>query len=369
MKKITLAVCIFCIILLVTSCSLFGTDELSCDKRDASKSMIPKNWIWIHYDKKFSDADWEEMFTRLTDTGISGIHLMGETPEEVAKVVTIADTYEIDVHAWIWIMNCRDPQVWEQNPDWFSVNRELKSLKDKKAYVDYYRFLCPALPEVREYLKKSVREWCQIKGLKGIHFDYIRFIDVILPEQIQPNYNIVQDKEYAQWDYGYHPAIREMYKAKYGIDPIKIKCPGDDKQWKQFRYDLISEVVSELAAEVRSHGKMVSAAVFPSPTIARKHVRQDWENWPLDHFFPMVYHNFYYGDINWIKDVVTEDVKVVNASQGIYCGFFIPGFKSDQELEQAIKVATKAGASGIALFDYKSIKESQWKLLKRVLNE
>lgn len=349
--------------LLVTSCCCFNKAN------DVSISAIPKNWIWIHYDKAYTVADWQKMFTRLNDTGINGVHLMGEKPEEVEKVATIAEKYNIDVHAWVWIMNCRDEQVWENHPDWFSVNREQKSLKEKKAYVDYYKFLCPALPEVRDYLKKTIRKWSSIKGVKGVHFDYIRFVDVILPVQIQPSYNIVQDKEYAQWDYGYHPYIRKMYIDKYGIDPIDIKDPDNDQQWKRFRHDLISQVVAELAAEVKSHGKMVSAAVFPSPTIARKLVRQDWGGWPLDHFFPMVYHNFYYGDINWIKDVVTEDVKTVKTEQGIYCGLFIPGFKSDQELEQGIKAAKRSGAAGIAVFDYKSINESQWKLLKRVLNE
>ena len=64
--------------------------------------------------------------------------------------------------------------------------------------------------------------------------------------------------------------------------------------------------VRELADAVHGHGKPITAAVFPTPAIARRLVRQAWDEWPLDRVFPMLYHSFYLEDIPWIGDGVRE---------------------------------------------------------------
>lgn len=71
--------------------------------------------------------------------------------------------------------------ILKEHPEWFSVNRNGQSLADTTAYVDYYKFMCPALPEVREFIKKKIEAYCEVEGLNGIAIDYNRFVDVILP--------------------------------------------------------------------------------------------------------------------------------------------------------------------------------------------
>ena len=90
-------------------------------------------------------------------------------------------------------------KILKEHPEWFSVNRNGKSLADTTAYVGYYKFLCPALPEVREFIKEKIKAYCEVEGLNGIAIDYHRFVDVVLPTTLWPRYGIVQDREYAAW--------------------------------------------------------------------------------------------------------------------------------------------------------------------------
>lgn len=77
--------------------------------------------------------------------------------------------------------------ILKEHPEWFSVNRNGQSLADTTAYVDYYKFMCPALPEVREFIKKKIEAYCEVEGLNGIAIDYNRFVDVILPTTLGRN--------------------------------------------------------------------------------------------------------------------------------------------------------------------------------------
>ena len=62
----------------------------------------------------------------------------------------------------------------------------------------------------------------------------------------------------------------------------------------KFRWDALANMASEIAKEIKSHGKIASAAVFASPEESKKLVRQDWANFQnVDVLFPMIYHKFY----------------------------------------------------------------------------
>lgn len=340
---------IITLILLISSCS--------------QKESIPKFWVWMHANEKMSVEEWDTAFQKINDAGIKGV-LIGSNITVLERVIPIADKYNIEVHAWFWTMNRG-----EAKDEWLSVNRLGKSLAEERAYVDYYKFMCPAIPEVKDYLKGKIIELSEIKGLKGIHMDYVRYVDVILPEAIQPNYNIVQDHEFPEYDYGYHPYMRKLYKEKYGIDPIEIEDPENDKQWKQFRYDELTKTVNELGEIIKAKNMVWSAAVFPSPEIARTLVRQDWDKWKLDYAFPMVYNNFYNEDIDWIEEICKIDVDALTDNQKVFCGLYLPALKKTNEITKAVDDAFKGGASGIAFFDYRGIGEKEWEEIKGLVKK
>jgi hypothetical protein len=105
-----------------------------------------------------------------------------------------------------------------------------------------------------------------------------------------------------------------------------------------------------LAEIANKNKKPITAAVFPTPEIARRIVRQDWTNWNLDGICPMIYHGFYREQVGWIGDAVEEGIHFLCGKFPLYAGLFLPDFKSMDELEAGIKVAIKNGASGVSLF-------------------
>jgi uncharacterized lipoprotein YddW (UPF0748 family) len=338
----------------------------SCKEPAKTETTLPKLWCWMNYSP---DKNWDEIFEKMSSVEMRGL-LLNAKAEEYPKVVPFAKKYGIKIHAWQWILNTQNRKIVEEHPEWLSVNREGKSLSEQKAYVDHYKFLCPILPEVQGFLKKQIEEILKIDGIDGISLDYCRFVDVILPEKLWPKYGIIQDKEYPEWDYGYHPAMLKAFKKEFGYDPLDLEDPSQDKQWKQFRYDQITNVANMLSDLTHQYGKTISASPFPTPTIARRIVRQDWDQWNLDIVFPMVYSGFYKNDgADWIGECVKEDVKLMSSKgTDVYCGFFVPSHKNDTlSLAKAMNIAKNNGASGVSVFSYGALDDEQWLEVKQFI--
>jgi uncharacterized lipoprotein YddW (UPF0748 family) len=338
----------------------------SCNQRPKDNGELPFFWCWMNYSP---DKNWDDIFEKMSSVGMYGL-LLNAKAEEYPKVVSFAKKYGIKIHAWQWILNTQNQQIIKEHPEWLSVNRQGKSLNEQKAYVDYYKFLCPILPEVHTFLKDQIEEILKIDGIDGISLDYCRFVDVILPEKLWSKYEIIQDKEYPEWDYGYHPAMIEEFKSKFSYDPLLLEDPSQDEQWKQFRYDQVTNVANMLADLTHQYGKIISASPFPTPTIARRIVRQDWDKWNLDIVFPMVYSGFYKNDgAEWIGDCVKENVAVMSPKNTkVYCGLFVPAHKNDTlSLTKAMNGAKENGASGISVFSYGSLDEKQWNEVKQFI--
>jgi len=318
----------------------------ACSKQTEKLTEYPMFWTWMDYRV---GMNFDSVCAVMGETGIDGVMLNAPTPDDYREAIPIAHKYGIEVYAWLWTINPehgRDELV-KENPDWFSVNRKGESLADTKAYVDYYKFLCPALPEVREYIKKKIVAYCEVEGLTGIAIDYHRFVDVILPTTLWSKYDVIQDKEYPEFDYGYHPAMIKLFKEEYGYDPREQEDPSKDEKWLQFRCDQITEVANEIAEVVHSYDKVMAASPFPTPDMAKKMVRQDWGKWNLDIVFPMAYHNFYTGDVSFISDCMIEDVRDKNPMTTLYCGMTA---SNSPLMFECMDSALNNGAEGIAIF-------------------
>ena len=327
-------------------CVCLAISSFTFSQKAKVKKSYPMFWTWLDYRP---DMNFDSVCISIKETGIEGLLLNAATPDDYRKAIPIANKYGIEVYAWIWTMNLEHDRetILKEHPDWFSVNRKGESLANTKAYVDYYKFMCPALPEVREYLKKKIRTFCEVEGLNGIAIDYHRFVDVVLPTTLWPRYGIVQDREYPEWDFGYHPAMIKLFKDKFGYDPRQQADPSKDQKWLQFRCDQITEVANEIADVVHSYGKSMSASPFPTPALARAMVRQDWGKWKLDIVFPMVYHNFYTGDVSFIEDCTIDNVKQKNPMTTLYCGMTAT---DGDEMFDCMNAALNNGAEGISIF-------------------
>ena len=122
---------------------------------DDAQREFPMFWTWLDYRP---GMDFESVCKTMQEIGMDGIMLNAPTPDDYREAIPVAHKYGIEVYAWLWTMNLehgRDSIV-ANHPDWLSVNRNGASLADTMAYVPHYKFMCPALPEVREYINGTI---------------------------------------------------------------------------------------------------------------------------------------------------------------------------------------------------------------------
>ena len=361
------------------SASMLMQGLSSCDSTEAKSSdVLPKNWMWLRPNLKWSDDQWKSSFATLKEIGIEAIlpqvydsrsalfdhPTMPVKQRWLERILPIAHQAGLEVHAWMWSMILDEPNMIKKHPDWFSVSREGKPSHTDPAYVGYYKFMCPCHPEVQEFVGNNVAALAKIEDLDGIHLDYIRQPDVILAEALQPKYDIVQDKEYPQYDYPYSQYCRTAFKDQSGIDPMELgdRAPAHEA-WRQFRYDAISNVVNNFAVpQARKQNKKITAAVFPN----WESVRQQWHRWDLDGFLPMLYHGFYNEDIPWIGEQVSKNEKMLIKEKPIFAGVYLPHLHPT-EISAAHRTALQNGASGISFFGHENLTDEFAKEIKSIL--
>ncbi|MGL4347155.1 MAG: family 10 glycosylhydrolase [Chitinophagaceae bacterium] len=314
----------------------------------------PQFWTWIHYSEQ---RDWKSWFAELKDIGITGV-LMNASKEGYEKIIPIADSMGIEIHAWLWIMN--NGKIAAEHPEWLDYNRNGISIKDKRAYVDYYKFLNPAAKGVKEAIIKYIDTIASIKGIKGISLDYCRYVDAILPTSLWKNYNVIQDKIYPEWDYGYHPEMLQAFIKKYTYDPRNKQDSSMDAKWLQFRMDKINDIVISLEKLSKKRKIEISASPFPTPEISINMVYQDWGKWKLDRTFPMIYNGFYYGDLDWIASCIKDCRRDMYPKTKLYFGVYAPDYKSSPfSIIESIQIAMENGAEGVAFFDFDTFTKKQ----------
>ncbi len=347
--------------------------SLACNKL----SKIVKNEIpeikqqfifatWASGGNEFDKNVWKNKFELYKELGISEV-LVGGSPDFLKQLVQLADKNNIKIHAWIWTLNRPNDSIANKHPEWYSVNRKGKNSLEYRAYVDYYQWLSPFHPEAREYIKSNIRKLTEIKGLASIHLDYVRYVDVILGKDLQKKYNLIQDHEMPEYDYGYHPIAREGFKNIFEYDPIDLKNPELSAEWHQYRLNAVTSLVNELVEIAHKKGYKMSAAVFPFPEMARQTVRQAWNNWNLDSAYPMIYQNFYSENINWIGFATQQCVSDVNFP--VFAGLYSPALKDPKDLEKAIRLVKTKGASGISIFMADNLNEVQKEVFIKLKKE
>jgi uncharacterized lipoprotein YddW (UPF0748 family) len=356
-----------------------NTKVLACDQggRPRPQATVLKNWVWVTVDTNRPPDGWKRLFGRMRENNVRAVlpgiydgrrayfpsRRLPVGPDLLGTILPLAQAEGLEVHAWMWSMPCLIPEILAQHPDWYNVNALGESAANKPAYVDYYKFLDPGRPEVREWVQGTVKELAAIPQLTGIHLDYIRHPDAILPRGLWKKYNIVQDKVYPAYDYGYSEYERAQFKKRHGIDPLKIarrevQDPDLEQAWFQFQLDMVVDLVNiYLAPAAHAQGKTITAAVFPGPSLARELVRQDWGRFQIDAFLPMLYNGFYEEGPAWVRQETREGVSAVN--RAIYSGLFIHDMNTET-LFQTVQMALEGGASGISLFSGDGMDDAKW---------
>lgn len=326
-----------------------------------------------------TEASLREMFGKLKAHGLDGImYNAGKDVEKHRRAARIAKEKGLEYHAWIPTM-CQGDGL---DSAFYAVSRNGQSAYSHPPYVPYYKFLCPNHEEVYTYLHHVYSQVAAIPEVYAVHLDYIRFPDVILARGLWDKYGLVMNEEYAPADFCYCDKCVADFKARSGIDIREVEDPSQCAEWVQFRCDLITGFVNRLAADLHAQGKKINAAVFPGPgSQARKLVRQEWNKWDLDAFFPMNYNDFYLKGPEWLGEIVNEETTSVADGKPVFSGLFICGepdrkaqIKDPEghgllpsELEQAIRLSMENGAAGICLFTPSRMTEEHWRVFDKAV--
>lgn len=322
--------------------------------------------------------------------------------DRIRTAAKIAHEVGLEYHAWVPSM-----LQGEKDSTWYTVNRLGKSAYNEKdrAYVPYYQTVDPHNAEVVKYLADNYAKVAEIPEVDYVQLDYIRYADVVLSEGLWVKYDTIMGKnskighdwgnleigpfegsvkpasvnEYPGADYCYCDDCVADFKEKSGIDIREKLAEGVDPasiaEWAQFRCDNVTNCVNAIAEAVHAKGKKISADVFPGPrSYAEWMVRQQWQNWNVDCFFPMNYNDFYLRGADWVGTVTKEEVETVGEGKAIYSGLFIchdwekksgdidPENSGlvPSEIAAAVKAAQEAGAAGICLFCPNHMTEAHW---------
>ncbi|MBE7178381.1 MAG: family 10 glycosylhydrolase [Mucilaginibacter polytrichastri] len=306
-----------------------------------------KHWVWINPDKKDSKAELQKTYAKYYRAGIRGIFFEADSELHYRT----AKAAGLEAHRWMWTMNRGEKSLLESHPEWYAISRKGDSCATKPPYVDYYRWLCPSKPEVKKYLEDDVKSILAKDYIDGIHLDYVRYCDVILAVNLWDKYKIEQTSEKADYDFCYCETCQAKFKAWKNRDITKVQYPDQDLSWRLYRYHAITKIVNSLAKIAHDRKKPITAAVFPTPEVARRLVRQDWTNWNLDGICPMIYHGFYKEDVAWIGDAVEEGIHFLNGRFPLYAGLYLPDFNGNiPDVQKGMEYALKNGAAGISIF-------------------
>mgnify|MGYP001545768809 FL=1 len=350
------------LLLLITGLIFLSCSDAQNKHQSAADSFMIAAWTGAGMAE--SEAEWREKLQMFSEHGLTDLFLSASV-EKTTEVIGYASDYNIDIHAWVWTLNRPGDTTAAKHPDWYAVNRNGDNSYDYRAYVDYYQWLSPFSPGARDYIKSIMNSYADIPGLASVHLDYVRYVDVILGADLQPKYDLVQDRQFPEYDYGYHPIAREGFKELFGVDPIEMDHPELSTEWLQYRLNAVTSLVNEIAQDVHAKDKRLSAAVFPFPVMSRNMVRQDWASWDLDIALPMLYHNFYRQNLAWIGFATEQGVRESHGRFDVIAGLFIPSLTAG-ELATAVQEAKDGGAKGVSVFDIGAMCPEHWEVLKQI---
>jgi uncharacterized lipoprotein YddW (UPF0748 family) len=323
-------------------------------------------WTWITADSTRTDDSFKEEFRKYASNGIDAVLInTGADPGLLSRLTPLARDSGLEVHAWMFTVNRPGDKIAEQHPDWYAVSREGKSCYDEPPYVGYYKWLCPTREASRNHILNLVEGLAGVDGVASEHLDYIRYSDIFLPVGLLPKYNLVQDTELPEFDFCYCDVCLSEFEKVHHKNPLHSENPSLDMEWKNFRLNRVKAIVDEAYEIAHNNGKILTAAVFPYPEMADHMVRQRWDKWKIDKVLPMIYHNFYNEEIDWIGYATKQGVADLKEKDTeLHTGIYVPEM-SVQEIEDAIHHARENGAKGVSFFDGPALTAEQLEAIRK----
>ena len=274
--------------------------------------------------------------------------------------IELAHERGMELHAWAWIFAAANQghnkilnqpktylgPVLSRHPDWI--------LKDRKGNVFVNRttgfkkaFFDPANPEVRRYLLALLEEIVANYDVDGVQLDYIRYP--------------FQDNTTRQ-HFGYTNVSRQLFKQRYGVDPINIKPYSPAwESWKGFKIQQVDSFVVEVSQRLKRQRPdlILSTAVFPTERKKRlNYIHQNWEEWLYSEWVDMMVLMTYAMHTGSFAERAKT---LYDYSQDI-SGLIIPGIRllnvPDTETLDQMQLLRNMPTNGFALFAAENLNPS-----------
>jgi uncharacterized lipoprotein YddW (UPF0748 family) len=281
--------------------------------------------------------------------------------DTLAELIARAHAAGLRVHAWVNVLslarNREAPLVKDLGRDAVMVDRFGRSVLEFPNFDvpppdrRYYRmgtpalWLDPAVPSVAARLSVTFAELLtRYPELDGLHFDYIRYPDV-LPFAPGSRFGV-------GLDFG--------YGAETGLEAPFRDSLANANQWDSWRRDQLTGllVALRMAARTAHPEVQLSAAVIPHVDRAYLALGQDWRRWLEDGLLEFAVPMAYTLDDRILRYQV-ESLAHVPLGGRIWIGLGTWLFaRHPQRALEQIRIARAAGAAGESLFSYDSIAEA-----------
>ncbi len=254
--------------------------------------------------------------------------------DPLAMAIAEAGKYGLRLHAYmnvlpVWAQKTPPPaecnHVLARHPNWLMCDVAGQPMK-----TDWYRFIDPALPEVRAHLAALFAEVARKYAVDGIHLDYIRY-------------------PYEKGDFSYAKPVVEGFRLVHGGEPAALP-----EQWRAFRRAQITETVRAISTAVRRErpGIEISAAVIAHPDRSETMAGQEPAVWLaeglVDAITPMAYTGVM-ADFEKYASRFNTDLR-----QRIWLGVLADPAKNDEVLGQ-VRRTVELGYGGVAVFAYANL--------------
>lgn len=282
------------------------------------------------------------------------------TYDPLDSLIYAAHDCSIRVHAWVNTMlawSLREPpdsmrHIFYTHPEWFIKDITTRNMIDYTADEWYDAgleglYLDPSNPNVEGYLKEVCNEILNRYPVVGIHLDFIRYPGVWwgLPENDTTALFAGLDAYNVRWfnllKYPQSTFITRWMCWHYW-------CYAKEKE--KYIHNIVRGIRTTVEQDSLHPGRLLTAAVFPNPGLARYRFAQHWMAWNETIDYPVAMS--YTDDAVFFSDLLHYTLsKRKDAIFGI--GFIWPDMETAAFLE--VKDVINNNGAGICYFDFTSL--------------
>lgn len=309
--------------------------------------------VWEHSGMGLYPGDWGRTCRLLKDAGFSDLYVnvagaafahyasgvlprsraFEEQGDQLTACLVAAKPLGLRVHAWILCFSTEGAtmerlEIFRQR-GWLLTNAD----GTPRTWLD------PAVPEVRDYLVKAVRELAVGYKTDGVHIDFVRYPDYVssLGPTVKVRFEKATGRRAADW-------------------PEDVKSGPLRAAFIRWRAEQVTDFVQKARRTLRrdAPGKLLTAAVFGKYPSCLDAVGQDWESWVniglVDYVAPMNYTE----DLGRFNEWLTQQTRTRKQALRVLPGIGVTAAESRLDAAQVIdqiQASRRAGCPGFVLFD------------------